>query len=206
MRVVHENWSFLRSLELKNEKTRLQVRSWSSPVAVFFQSWDRTFKHYSLTFHATDNIENMLGHAPTTSAPYKYTTSPLPLNKCQRMWPQANARTTHQTQGQNRICPSRCILSQIQMACLWMSPILPNLCSSTEVQQMLPTILFHWRVWEVKDNGKPIKKVCLSFLIHSESAQLIPSIPPGLIPKWTYICIMYTLTYTHFLSSIMFWQ
>ena len=81
---------------------------------------------------------------------------------------------------------SRHISSQIQMACLWMSLILLNLCSSTEVQQMLPTVLFHWRVWEVKDDGKPIKKVHLLFLIHSKSAQPIPSIPPGLIPKWTY--------------------
>ena len=31
----------------------------------------------------------------------------------------------------------------------------------TEVQQMLPTVPFHWKVWEVKDDGKPIKKVCL---------------------------------------------
>ena len=24
----------------------------------------------------------------------------------------------------------------------------------TKVQQTLPTVLFHWRVWEVKDDGK----------------------------------------------------
>ena len=93
---------------------------------------------------------------------------------------------------------SRRILSQIQMACLQMSPILLNLCSSTEVQQTLPTVLFHWRVWEVKDNGKPIKKVCLLFLIHSESAQPIPSIPPGPIPKWTYNVYTHTHSFSEF--------
>ena len=31
----------------------------------------------------------------------------------------------------------------------------------TEVQQTLPTVPFHWKVWEVKDDGKPIKKVRL---------------------------------------------
>ena len=35
----------------------------------------------------------------------------------------------------------------------------------TEVQQMPPTVPFHWKVWEVKDDGKPIKKVCLSLSI-----------------------------------------
>ena len=89
--------------------------------------------------------------------------------------------------------PSRHISSQIQMACLWTSLILPNLCSSIEVQQMPPTVPFHWRVWEVKDDRKPIKKVHLSFFIHSKSAQPIPSIPLGLIPKWTYN--VYTCTH-----------
>ena len=35
----------------------------------------------------------------------------------------------------------------------------------TEVQQTPPTVPFHWKVWEVKDDGKPIKKVCLSLSI-----------------------------------------
>ena len=35
----------------------------------------------------------------------------------------------------------------------------------TEVQQTPPTVPFHWKVWEVKDDGKPIKKVRLSLSI-----------------------------------------
>jgi hypothetical protein len=31
----------------------------------------------------------------------------------------------------------------------------------TEIQQTPPTVPFHWRVWEVKDDGKAIKKVRL---------------------------------------------
>ena len=34
-----------------------------------------------------------------------------------------------------------------------------------EVQQTPPTVPFHWKVWEVKDDGKPIKKVRLSLSI-----------------------------------------
>ena len=35
----------------------------------------------------------------------------------------------------------------------------------TEIQQTPPTVPFRWRVWEVKDDGKRIKKVCLSLSI-----------------------------------------
>ena len=35
----------------------------------------------------------------------------------------------------------------------------------TEIQQTPPTVPFHWRVWEVKEDGKPFKKVCLSLSI-----------------------------------------
>ena len=49
MRLVHENQSFC-GLKISKMK-RLDCRSglfwsWSGPVVVFFQSWDRTFKHY----------------------------------------------------------------------------------------------------------------------------------------------------------------
>ena len=32
-----------------------------------------------------------------------------------------------------------------------------------EIQQMPPTVPFHWRVWEVKDDRTPIKMVHLLF-------------------------------------------
>jgi hypothetical protein len=32
----------------------------------------------------------------------------------------------------------------------------------TEVQLTPPTVPFHWRVWEVKEDGKAIKKVSYS--------------------------------------------
>jgi hypothetical protein len=38
----------------------------------------------------------------------------------------------------------------------------------TEVQQSPPTVPFHWKVWEVKDDGKPIKKVCPSLSISQQ--------------------------------------
>jgi len=37
----------------------------------------------------------------------------------------------------------------------------------TEVQQTPPTVPFHWKVWEVRDDGKPMKKVRLSLSIQS---------------------------------------
>ena len=49
MRPIHENWSFcgLKISKMKRLDCRSSLfQSWSSPVAVFFQSWDQTFKHY----------------------------------------------------------------------------------------------------------------------------------------------------------------
>ena len=49
------------------------------------------------------NIENMLGHALATSTPRIHATPPPPLNQCQRMHPQANARMKYQTQAETFI-------------------------------------------------------------------------------------------------------
>lgn len=52
----------------------------------------------------------------------------------------------------------------------------------TEVQQTPPTVPFHWRVWDVKDDGKPIKKaVHLSLSIYS--AKLISFVFTGSVPE-----------------------
>ena len=53
MKPVHENRSFcgLKISKMKRPDCRSGLfQSWSGPVAVFVQSWDRTFKHYLYAF------------------------------------------------------------------------------------------------------------------------------------------------------------